>query len=283
MAFLYLPKQCPSQYSAGERPRLQAISRVSGRNFEMPRMLHQHDDRLEILFIENGRARHVIDSAVYALEPGDLVIYNAGVLHEEYLQATTDLLVYTLDIQNVRFHGLPPNCLNDGSGSPVIKTGVHRELVRAWVANIYDQVLSETDGGFDVANLMTQSLLVWVKNGDLADRPADVVKAAANGMRIKAWIDQRFREAIGLQDIAEALHFNTCYVSHVLKTYTGYSPMQYINRRRIGEAQSLLIDTGRNMTEIAELVGFGNVSMFSRAFRQVVGCSPSDYRKKWQI
>ena len=59
--------------------------------------------------------------------------------------------------------------------------------------------------------------------------------------------------------------------------------MQYINRRRIGEAQSLLIDTGRNMTEIAELVGFGNVSMFSRAFRQVVGCSPSDYRKKWQI
>ena len=65
----------------------------------------------------------------------------------------------------------------------------------------------------------------------------------AFAQRIKDYIDKHFADEFSLQQMADALHVSPYYLAHICKEVTGYSPLQYVLRRRIGEAQTLLITT----------------------------------------
>lgn len=57
--------------------------------------------------------------------------------------------------------------------------------------------------------------------------------------------------------------------------------MHFINKLRIHEACELLKNTNLSVTQIAFDCGFGSSSFFSTQFRQALGKSPSDYRRKF--
>lgn len=78
-------------------------------------------------------------------------------------------------------------------------------------------------------------------------------------------------EPITLHSMGEALHISSYYLSHVFKQMSGYSPVQYLLRRRIGEAQTLLITTDLSITRIAEMVGYDTQSYFNLQFTKNVG------------
>ena len=91
------------------------------------------------------------------------------------------------------------------------------------------------------------------------------------GRRIKEYIDKHYMEPITLQSMGEALHISPYYLSHVFKQMSGYSPVQYLLRRRIGEAQTLLITTDLSITHIAEMVGYDTQSYFNLQFTKKCG------------
>lgn len=57
--------------------------------------------------------------------------------------------------------------------------------------------------------------------------------------------------------------------------------MQYTLRRRLGEAQTLLISTKMSITEISVAVGFGNPCHFNTMFSKHIGMPPSKYRSSY--
>ena len=99
--------------------------------------------------------------------------------------------------------------------------------------------------------------------------------------QVKNYIDTHFDEQFTLQDISNAIQVSPYHLAHMFKETTGYSPMQYTVRRRLGEAQSLLISTGMSVTEIAISVGFGNPCHFNTMFSKYIGMSPSRYRSSY--
>lgn len=56
--------------------------------------------------------------------------------------------------------------------------------------------------------------------------------------------------------------------------------MQYIINKRIFNAEVLLYNSGYNISEIAQIVGYDNPLYFSRIFKKIKGVSPMQYRKK---
>ena len=62
------------------------------------------------------------------------------------------------------------------------------------------------------------------------------------------------------------------------KESTGFSPLQYILKLRIANAQSLLEHTDYTITEIANMVGYTNSLYFSRLFHKYIGMSPREHR-----
>ena len=84
-----------------------------------------------------------------------------------------------------------------------------------------------------------------------------------------------------LPDVAAALHINPYYLSHTFKALTGVSPMSYIIRRRIDEAQSLLLTTNLTITAIAIECGYNNSNYFQSVFKRAMGITPREYRVRW--
>ena len=96
---------------------------------------------------------------------------------------------------------------------------------------------------------------------------------------IKHYIDQHFKEALSLEQLAEKAHMNKYYLVHTFKEEYGVSPISYMISRRIVESKYLLAETNLSLSQIAQLLGFSSPSYFSQAFRKAQGISPMDYRK----
>ena len=85
-------------------------------------------------------------------------------------------------------------------------------------------------------------------------------------------------EDLTLEQLSKLFYISPYHLSHMFKSKTGYSLKQYILRRRIGEAQTLLTDTNQNIHSIATAIGFNDSLYFSRIFAKYIGLSPSQYR-----
>ncbi|WP_144789495.1 AraC family transcriptional regulator [Lysinibacillus fusiformis] len=93
---------------------------------------------------------------------------------------------------------------------------------------------------------------------------------------IRAYYDK----TIKLNDISRIACLSP---NHLLRTYTqiyGKTPHQHISEFRIIKAKQLLAELSNNMTNITFKLGFQNPVSFSKMFKQHVGISPNEYRKK---
>ncbi|MBP5265260.1 MAG: response regulator [Lachnospiraceae bacterium] len=83
-----------------------------------------------------------------------------------------------------------------------------------------------------------------------------------------------------LRDIAEALHMSEGHLSHVFKKETDYTVNNYITRFRMRAAMKLLKDCRMKVYEVAEEVGYKDLAYFSTTFKNIIGCTPSEYQDR---
>ena len=88
-----------------------------------------------------------------------------------------------------------------------------------------------------------------------------------------------FPDSLTLSDIAERFHLNPSYFSKRFKTVIGTGFKEYINNLRITKSEKMLLETNKNITEIAFECGFENSNYYGDAFKQKNGVSPTEYRK----
>lgn len=90
---------------------------------------------------------------------------------------------------------------------------------------------------------------------------------------------KNYNTEISIEEYSESRGFSNCWFIQCFKEITGSSPLQYILKLRISNAQSLLENTDYTITEIANMVGYTNSLYFSRLFHKYIGMSPKEYRK----
>ena len=86
--------------------------------------------------------------------------------------------------------------------------------------------------------------------------------------------------SICLENIAESINMNKAAFCRYFKKITHKTYFQFLNEIRIGHACKLLIEEeNKNITDVAFLSGFNNMSNFNRQFKLIKGKSPSSYIK----
>ncbi len=83
-----------------------------------------------------------------------------------------------------------------------------------------------------------------------------------------------------LNEIAAEAGLSASHYSRLFQTRTGHSPIDYYIQLKIQRACRLLNNLGWRIAEVAREAGFEDQFYFSRVFRQVMGISPSEYRKR---
>ncbi|MDQ0900351.1 MULTISPECIES: helix-turn-helix domain-containing protein [unclassified Paenibacillus] len=97
--------------------------------------------------------------------------------------------------------------------------------------------------------------------------------------QVQQFIGSNLSRDISLTDAAALVHLNPSYLSQLFKQQTGGKFVDYVIEMRMEEAKKLLIITSLRVSEIAERLGYGDISYFSSTFKKLIGCSPLEYRK----
>ena len=83
---------------------------------------------------------------------------------------------------------------------------------------------------------------------------------------------------ITVGEIARHLGLSEGHLSHTFKKETDYTLLNYLTRYRIHKAMELLRDCRLKIYEVAEQVGYRDITYFSATFKKLVGISPSEYQ-----
>ncbi|MFN3332349.1 MAG: helix-turn-helix domain-containing protein, partial [Caldilinea sp.] len=95
-----------------------------------------------------------------------------------------------------------------------------------------------------------------------------------------AYIHRQYVNPVTREDLANYVGMNDDYLTYCFRQELGMTPIDYLNRYRVLQAQRLLLETDKSITTIALEVGFSSNSYFSRVFRRQVGQSPDEYRRR---
>jgi AraC-like DNA-binding protein len=96
--------------------------------------------------------------------------------------------------------------------------------------------------------------------------------------RLLAYIRENLAGRPTVEDLADVVELSPDYFSRVFRQAFGVPPRDLMIRERIREAARLLSTTNLSVNQVAERLGYANVSQFSRQFRQHTGRPPRRYR-----
>jgi len=99
--------------------------------------------------------------------------------------------------------------------------------------------------------------------------------------RARDLADRRYAEPLDLDALAATAHVSKHHFVRSFAAAYGETPGRYLTRRRIERAQDLLRSANLTVTEVCMFVGFSSLGSFSSRFRELVGESPTEYRRRW--
>jgi AraC-like DNA-binding protein len=99
---------------------------------------------------------------------------------------------------------------------------------------------------------------------------------------VLSYIDQHFREPITVRQLGRLAHMSDSTLTRAFRRVLGCAPVAHVIRVRVLRAAELLQRGDVRVTEAAFECGFSDSNYFSRQFRQVMGCSPREYARRWR-
>lgn len=247
-------------------------------------LIHRHNDVLELLYIMKGEGQYIVAGREYIVQPGNLVICNAGVLHGETPFCKHTLQSYCCVLQGLALAGLPHNTLFPPRSNPVIFFSEERDAVEHILLALH-QLNTMPGADWHVCNMLSDALLGIVA-AKLHKRQQTNALFQKNNeefiQNIMQFLDEHFMEPLCLPELGDRFHISHYYLSHIFKTETGLSPMKYVIYRKIGESQNLLMNTDLPIGAISEQLGFSDNCHFSAMFKKYIGLTPSQYRRHFQ-
>lgn len=127
---------------------------------------------------------------------------------------------------------------------------------------------------------MELSALIETEINQNLSSKLDNVAAYAQGA--KQYIDKHYMENITLKSLASGLGINPSYLSVLFKNEMQMNYSEYLLSVRMEQAKKLLRQRDKNLSQIANAVGYDRVSYFGKLFRNYTGLKPSEYRRLHQ-
>lgn len=249
----------------------------------MPRC-HYHD-YYEIYYLLSGERYYYIEDNTYLLKKGSLIFVDKNQIHR------------TIDASNPQ-HERIVFYFDDSLLSPFSAADVKlllspfRQDMRILDLNLQERSYAEqllfqmsrehTASGqlgrhLFLRALVVQLLLFAARKMKTAEETTSR-QMHRTVMEALDYCKAHYRESITLQLISSKFFVSPSHFSRLFKQNTGFHLPEYLNALRIREAQRLLRETKLKISEIAEEVGYANITHFNRKFKLATQMSPLEYK-----
>lgn len=248
--------------------------------------LHHHDF-YELYFLMSGDVTYTIESRLYHVMPGDLLLISPRELHqicirpemsgyERYVLWVDPQMLSRLSTEQTDLS----RCfdLNRPRYSNLLKVKTEdRSLVQSLFQRLWQEC--ETSGyGADLLrlNLLTELLVTINRLADQSGPPETDSRASSTVSAAVDYINLHYAEPLSLDLLASRFYVSKYHLSHEFNRQAGTSVYRYIQKKRLQIARQLLAQ-GRIPSKVYHACGFGDYPGFYRAFRTEYGLSPREY------
>ncbi len=132
----------------------------------------------------------------------------------------------------------------------------------------------------ELAALLAEVLFAHIGNALAADAPKESPYLYHRFTELRSDILLRYDTPCSVSDMAASLSLSPSRFHRLYKGYFGVSPARDVQNARIEHAKLLLLQNGISVTEAAERLGYNNIYHFIRQFKERVGMTPGEYKKK---
>jgi len=99
-------------------------------------------------------------------------------------------------------------------------------------------------------------------------------------LRARDAIDRDYAQPLDIPALARVALVSEAHFVRTFRATFGETPHRYLQRRRVERAMALLRNTDQTVTDICFAIGFSSLGTFSRTFSDIVGVSPSAFRRQ---
>lgn len=250
---------------------------------------HWHSE-LEIIMPIEGPYEVSIADNVYVLQPDDIIVINSGVVHTLKPYGEGRRLIFQPDftlLHSIKglesvLTFLPP---------AFVLTKETDENLHAHLKDILLKIQTEYFSERPLSEAAVYSLLIemFVRIGrEYSDRLDELEVTGSKKkeytekfMDVCNYINEHCTEDLNLDDTAAMVGFSKYHFTRLFKQFCGYSFYKYLSHKRIEHAEKLLMDPDNSITEVATSSGFSSLSAFIRMFKEVKGCTPTEFRNMY--
>lgn len=246
---------------------------------------HWHRE-FEFVFLARGEIACNAGGGEFALHAGEGLFVNSGVLHRYEAKGGGFL-------PNILF--LPEFLGGEGGRvyekyiAPVLHEGAECLVLRSEgeTGEALKALLSvfEAQKTGNELDTMCALFALWKALYACLPRTRSRGERSLSAMRLRqmmAFIHENYARKISLEDIAASVYVSKNTALQIFREHIRLSPVAYLIGYRLERAAKLLTG-GMPVSRIAEKCGFESGTYFSRKFKEMYGCSPSQYRARQEV
>ena len=250
-------------------------------------------DPLRIYYIVDGKFDWIIHQQHHILYPGDLAVILPGQLfggEKDFLDigivAWLHIQLEQLDLTGKMVPGKWSG-LSGTEGRTIGKIFVLNSIpvlsklkeAGLLFQQMQHELLNQEIGYSTRVNQLIDELFILIarqlthQNNSRRDFPQTF-------MKLEKTLRENLSHQWSVEEMAALVGVGTTAFTEKVKSYTGFSPLNYLINIRISEAIKLLKQQRVNVTDIALDTGFYSSQHFSTTFKKLTGYTPSEFRKK---
>ena len=255
---------------------------------------HWHN-ALELFYVESGCVECVTPGGRMEFKQGTGALVNSNVMHMTIVPDQQD--------ENIQLvHLFDPMLLAGEKGSAIeekyirplventdleiipltLHTREERKVIDLLRASF---ALKEEEMGYEM-KLRSALSDIWIGMMEIHHkRPVKAEHGTKSFEKVKqlmVYVQEHYTEKISIGRMAKELFISERVCYRIFKECMNMTPTDYITNYRLQMACQMLLNEEKAVTEIAHSCGLGSSSYFGKIFREKMGCTPLEYRRKWQ-
>ena len=259
---------------------------------------HWHSP-MELVLCMSGCLTIYFNGAPYSVNAGECAFINSRTLHKMRGDSAGDIRIFGVyfsdslwanSMESVLYKKYFKHIKNKSFGGLVVtpESVLGAQLIQL-VYQGYALSHKQDEFGYELSclsliSLIWKNLREYIKTECSVDISTSETSKRADNIpqRMLSFIHEHYAEKISILDISKALNYSKSGCFEAFKNFTGKTPNEYINEYRLSVAESMLMNTQMNITEISSLCGFSTPSYFTKLFKDKHGMPAAEYRKKYK-
>ena len=272
-------------FSIGDLLRIQEIG------FHTVNALYAHPDRKldwnVFFYIVNGEMQVWEEEKEYVVSSGQFLFLKSGLHHWGEPKSLPGTSWYWIHFYNTPSYYPECNLFSStfhvilyDEYNRVLKLPKHGSMLKAQIIesklDSMNRLFNSTDP-FRAITLSLQSMELFLDLFKESTSIGPLSKSDRTAQRVIEYIEHKETHCLKSKEIEDHLQMNYAYLCKAFKAKTGSTIHEYNTQVFVNKAMKMMRDTNKNISEISDRLGFSSPYYFSRVFREIVGCSPSDY------